>query len=321
MTTPAVPPHWLFADAGKRRAAWRYWVRDGFVGGGHLVLHHALRLMPIDACSAVGAGAIRFARQLYPRSEARARRLWVAANPTQAARANTDRANTDRAMRTLWRNVGRTMAEYSVLDRLWAAGRITVTGREHLDAARAAGRPILFAGLHLGNWEVIGAALVAIGYPGSGFYEPQDNRFHDRIAKAVRLRYGAKVVFPKHSAARTAYRLLLDGSEIFVIYVDEIFRGRVSAPALGRPLRSEGNIAHVARLARLTGAAVIPVYCLRVGDRARFEISFLPALDLPRSADKNADLAAHVAAINAAIEPVVKRHVDQWYYALDFEPG
>jgi len=315
MNSSAVPPGWLFADAEKRRAAWRYWVRDGIVGGGHLVLHHALRRLPIDGCSAVGAEAIRFARHLYPQSDARARRLWAAINPRQASRADTDRA-----MRTLWRNVSRTMAEYSVLDRLWAAGRITVVGQEHLDAARGAGRPILLAGLHLGNWELIGVTLVAIGYHGSGFYEPQDNRFHDRIAKAVRLRYGAKVVFPKHSAARTAYRLLSAGSEVFLIYVDEMIRGRVSAPALGRPLRTEGNIAHVARLARLTGAAVIPVYCLRVGDCARFKITFLPALDLPRSADKDADLAAHVAAINAAIEPVVKRHVDQWYYALDFEP-
>ena len=41
--------------------------------------------------------------------------------------------------RRLWRNVGRTMAEYSVIDRRWEAGRMEVEGTEHADAARALG--------------------------------------------------------------------------------------------------------------------------------------------------------------------------------------
>jgi hypothetical protein len=32
----------------------------------------------------------------------------------------------------------------------------------------------------------------------------------------------------------------------FGIFIDEVFRGRQSAPAFGRPLRAEGNIAFVA---------------------------------------------------------------------------
>lgn len=96
--------------------------------------------------------------------------------------------------------------------------------------------------------------------------------------------------------------------------MDELIRGRVQAPAFGRPLRDEGNIAYVARLAALTGAYVMPVHSRRLGERAHFELVFLPEIPIPQ----DADVMDNIAAINAVIEPVVAAHLDQWFYALDF---
>jgi KDO2-lipid IV(A) lauroyltransferase len=159
-----------------------------------------------------------------------------------------------------------------------------------------------------------------MGHPGAGFYEPPVNRFDDRIARQVRQRYGGTVVFPSYLSAATAHRVLTETPDGFLIYVDEVFRGRIAAPALGRPLRIEGNIANVAKLARLTGAAVIPCYCLRLADSARFKLVLLPVVPIVHSDNRKADLLANVTAINAAVEPVIRAHADQWYYALDFEP-
>jgi KDO2-lipid IV(A) lauroyltransferase len=310
------PIGWLFGNSEQRVAAFRYWVRDTGMGLLNYSVHSGLRLVPMDLCSDFGAFFSRFSRHRFPASDARARRLWQTLRPGAGRPGELDRT-----MRGLWRCVGRTMAEYSVLDRFWRAGRISVDGAEHLEAARASGSPILIASVHLGNWEVIGPTLVALGFPGSGFYEPPENRFDHRIAVNVRIRYGAKLVSPSHVGGREAYRLLTEiKDEVFLIYVDEIFRGRVSAPAFGRTREPEGNIAHVARLARLAGASVIPAYCVRLNDRAQFKVTFLPPIKLTRTDDRRGDLDAGIAEIDRTFELIVKQHLDQWYYALDFEP-
>ncbi|MBV9969829.1 MAG: hypothetical protein JO228_07590, partial [Xanthobacteraceae bacterium] len=163
---PPPPLRWFFGDAEQRRIACRYWLRDPLIGVAELALHYTMRAMPIDMCSYSGAAITYFTRRLYPESEARARKAWTVLRPEAA-----DRRSVDAAMDRLWRNVGRTMHEYSVIDRLWAAGRIAVSGIEHLHEARDRGKPILVAPVHLGNWETVLVTGIACGHCGSGIYE------------------------------------------------------------------------------------------------------------------------------------------------------
>jgi KDO2-lipid IV(A) lauroyltransferase len=276
-----------------------------------------MRLLPIDACSGLGALLSFYSPFFFRDADTRARKTWGRLYPERA-----DRASTDAAMRRLWRSISRTMAEYSVIDRLWDAGRISVDGIEHMQAARATGRPLLVAALHLGNWEAVLVAGIRMGFPGSGIYLPLDNRFDMRLAMKARDRYrGGQVAGATGpNALRTALRLLrANSNEPFVIYVDEFIRGRVQAPAFGRPLLPDSNIGYVARLAAMTGATVIPAYCLRHDDSARFTVRFLPPVAIAQTGDRKADLTANINSINDAIEPVVRQHLDQWFFALDLE--
>jgi Kdo2-lipid IVA lauroyltransferase/acyltransferase len=312
--SPPPPLRWLFGDADQRRIAGRYWLRDPVVGAAETVLHYAMRAMPIDMCSYSGAAMTSLTRRLYPESEARARKAWVALRPEAA-----DAHSVDAAMDRLWRNVGRTMHEYSVIDRLWAAGRIEVSGIEHLHEARDQGKPILVAPIHLGNWEIVLVTGIACGHCGSGIYEPPQNRFEHRIANRVRARYGARLVAAGAHSVREAVRELRSRRGPFIVYVDEFIRGRVQAPSFGRPLRLDANIAYAVRLGVLTGAAVIPAYCLRIGDNARFKVQFLPPLVLAETGDRKGDIAENMNRLDAAIAPVIQAHLDQWYFAMDFE--
>jgi KDO2-lipid IV(A) lauroyltransferase len=295
------------------RRVLHYWVHDTAIGLLNTAIHQSLKLVSIDACSAFGAFISPFSAWRYAASDGRARRNWRALRPEAA-----DPASVDAAMTRLWRSVSRTMTEFSVLHRMWNAGRIAVDGIEHLDAVRAAGKPILVAGLHLGNWETIPVAMVALGYPGSGIYLPLENRFDTRIAVRARERYGAVLVPAGRGAMRAALAALNGNRQPFVIFIDECVDDRVFAPAFGRPLAAEGNIAYAARLAAMTGAEIIPAYCERLGGRARFRVTFLPPASLARE-QSDADLMSNIAAINAVIEPIVRKHLDQWYFTLDFE--
>ena len=122
---------------------------------------------------------------------------------------------------------------------------------------------------------------------------------------------------------RAAVGILSKKTSQFGIFIDEVFGGRQAAPAFGRPLKPEGNIAFAAKLAWLTKADVIPAYCLRVGDQARFKMIIGPPVELVREGDRNSALLTNIGRINAVVEAIVRRHLDQWgslfYRPLDAE--
>ena len=111
---------------------------------------------------------------------------------------------------------------------------------------------------------------------------------------------------------RIAVQTLKQRRGQFGIFIDEVFNGRQSAPAFGQPLRAEGNIAFAARLAWLTNAEVIPAYCLRMGDQARFKMIIHPPVELVCDGARDVALLTNIGRINAVIEAIVRPHLDQW---------
>ncbi|WP_398464761.1 lysophospholipid acyltransferase family protein [Tardiphaga sp.] len=314
-SSPTAPPlRWLVGTPAQKAAARNYWIRDPVVGALEYLIHYSVRALPIGLGSWLGAIVSKGTRHLYPHSEVRARLVWNTLHPDRS-----DPTSVTTAMDRLWRNVSRTMFEYSFLDRLWRAGRIRVTGGDVLDRARDTGRPILVAVVHLGNWEVVLAAGVALGHQGSGIYLAPENRFEHALVKTARTRYGARFVAAGPSSIRKAVAELKERAGPFIIFVDEEARGRVQAPAFGRQLNADSNIGYVARLANLTNAVVVPAYCVRQGDSARFEVHFLEPVAIEKTRDKEADLQNNMQRLNAVFEPVVRAHIDQWFYALDLD--
>ena len=305
------PLAWFFAAPDRRRHAWRYWIRGTIEGARNGATHYALRLLPVELCSACGAALARWAPRRYRASDSRAREVWRTLHPHAS-----DRAATDGAMRSLWRCIGRTMAEYSVLDRIARRGQVEVVGVERLRAAQATGQPMLIAGLHLGNWELIGPMLGRLGCPVTVIYLVPENRIEHRMVVRVRQRCGVGLIPGLAIHTRKAVRVLESGNTL-LLYIDEATRGRVHAPLFGRQVRAAGNISYAARLAVSTGAILLPVYCQRLGDAARFRLTFLRPVALQKDGS-DAALLANIGATNAAIEPVIAANLDQWFYALDF---
>jgi KDO2-lipid IV(A) lauroyltransferase len=309
-------PPWAWAD---RRALVRHWLRDPLQGLADLVPHHALRLLPTEVASAFGArmglrGGMR-------RAEAsdRARALF------RALRPDADAAAIELLLDAHWSHIGRCFGEFAGLHRFWAEDRIEIAGKAHLRAVQASGRPLVVAGLHVGNWEVVHAGLSGLGIRFSGIYQRLPNRFRMRIADAARNRIRkaggpGRALAPTLGAVFEAHRLLETRDSALLYYVDEYWEGRVHAPALGRTLRLDGNIMRAVRLASATGAAVVPAYALRLGESARFRLHFLPEVPVgPPGGGRRAALA-DIAALDAVVEGVVRAHPEQWFMAHVFRP-
>jgi Kdo2-lipid IVA lauroyltransferase/acyltransferase len=297
-----------------RSALWRYWFADVAVGAGSYALHYGLRCLPLAACSAFGGGLGLIVGRLRGtfRPDAPARATFARLRPESAAKADLDRA-----MARMCDNIGRVWAEYNILDLLWAGGRITVTGEEHLAALRDRNRPILVFGVHLASWEVIGAALLGLGYDVYTLYRPARNRLQDRIVVAVRTgqrvkKSGAKMISPGPGGTRQAYRVLLERRGVFLTWADARRLGIAPVPAFGRPMQHQGNLSAVVRLARATGAHPIPAYVERQSG-ARFHVTFEPPVELIRSDDPKGDLLANVRYLDELISSIVVPRLDQWW--------
>jgi KDO2-lipid IV(A) lauroyltransferase len=306
-------PAW--AALRPRLRQWRrYWLRDPLFGGLDFALHHGCRLLPTEWCSAIGGRlGILHGRYRYRAMRERAMRLYrVLAGDTATPH------DAERAVMALFDNVGRVMLEFSALDRLWAERRITVAGGEHLLAARAAGRPVVVMGLHLGNWEAIGPSLIGLGLRGFKFiYQPPRSRFEHKLAVAARERYGAIMLRPGVAAARIARRLLVDERGVLLLYADDERRGHVSAPLFGRPIPERANLLNIVRLAWASGAVVIPAYAERLRG-ARFGVTFLAPVELlSEGDDPSARLIENVHRLDRIITPIVLRRLDQWYMLLE----
>lgn len=309
MTPPALKDVFS-ANAEERRHAHRYLIEHPLAAAAERLAFELLRRLPTAWASDFGAWMSRLSPARYPASDARARRAWSTLRPEAS-----DEAATAAAVRRMWRSTGRYMAEFSSLDRLWDEGRITVQGVEHLAAARKEGRPILLAGVHLGNWEVIGISGARLGYPGAGIAMVLENRFSDRLLTRLRNRIGNRVLPGVSSSGWAMIRELRSGGPLLV-FIDDLTAGAVQAPLLGREKPLSGNVSHIIRLARLTNAAVIPMYGVRLGEQARFEVTILPALDLEPGAAAD---EANKRRLNDVFDSLVTRYLDQWFYALDVE--
>ena len=305
-------PVFRLGDAGSRRALWRYWLRDPLAGLRDAATQGLLRPLPSEAVSAFGGRLGRLHGAGRKETSVTIQDLFRRLRPdvTPEERAAMEAA--------LWEHLGRVVAELCVLDRLWREGRIEVEGSVHLTAARDAGRPLLFAGMHVGNWEAAAAGLIGLGLPLAWFYQALPSRFDTLLALKSRTRMPVRMLHPVPSSAVAARRILAHREAAVLMFVDEYVGGRVHAPALGREARAEGNIHRLVRMAALTGAVVLPVHALRLGQAARFRLVVgpeVPMLRLPR--DPGA-LAADQAVLDGVVDAAVRAHPEQWLMATSF---
>ena len=209
-----------------------------------------------------------------------------------------------------FRMLGRNAVELSVM--VWGSEeellRLTRhEGLEHLHAAAAGGRPVIamaphFIGLNMGGIRV------AYEYPGtSSIYSRQKNPVLDRIFLKARSRFGNPHLVSRQDGLRSVIRAIKTGKPFYFLPdMDFGIRDAIFSPFFGVPT---ATITALPRLARLTGASVVPIVTRQVGDG--YVVRCYPAWENYPSADLDAD----VARMNAFIEERVKEMPEQYFWA------
>jgi Kdo2-lipid IVA lauroyltransferase/acyltransferase len=284
-----------------------------------LCLHYGMRALPTGMCSGLGAWCgIALGRRAHPAADDRARALFAQLRPDLVATPEAEEAS----LRLLWRNVGRTYAEFAAIERMVQEGRTVLSDPQRLDEAYAGDRPLILCFVHLGNWEVLGQQvsthpLIDRRRPVTAVIMPPTNRAHAHIAARRRASLPVDLVPMGRRVWHVVANCLRRPRGIVWLAGDEVANGRVFAPHFGRQPRIDGNLGKIVRLAAATGARVLPMYSERVG-AAQFRSHILPMMQMPHGRLNDEEIRTEVMRIDAVFAPIVRRLLTQWYMAVEF---
>jgi KDO2-lipid IV(A) lauroyltransferase len=184
---------------------------------------------------------------------------------------------------------------------------VRMPGREHLDRALAARRPVILLVAHFVAIEVCGVALAADCFVIDMYKRPR-NRFLDYLIRARRRRFGGLLV-ERREGIKPVVRALKKGGTFFYLSDQDQGRdGAVFAPFFGIPA---ATLTALSRLAQLTGALVIPTHSQQLPWGKGYELVFQPPLEnFPTD-----DVLADTARMNKIIEAAAREMPEQYFWS------
>ena len=208
----------------------------------------------------------------------------------------------------VWRSIARQLVVFARMDRINKSNVnewIRYEGFHHFEKAKAEGKGVLFATLHLGAWELSAFSHALMAEPMHVVVRPLDNPLLDAFVEARRAASG-NVILGKKEAARGIFQALKDNKAVGILVdqnvgLDEgIFVNFFGRKACVSPT--------FAKLAARTGATVIPGYAIWSPAERKFILRF----DEPVGITGNTFVDTQ--RIQAALERAIRAYPDQWLW-------
>ncbi len=217
-----------------------------------------------------------------------------------------------RTARSSFRNYMKLLVDFarvSVTEPAALQDRLKGTGWDNLDKAFERGKGVLLVGIHLGNWEVAGAALASSGYKINAVSETVGNEHINRLAIDLRARLGIELI-PMEYALKRVYKALRRNEAVGLV------TDRPLPPDEGVPVEFFGRQipwpAGPATLALRTGASIVTGYLVRNADDD-YVGEIYPPLEFEVTGELERDVQFITQRIVSLQEDVIRRYPDQWY--------
>jgi KDO2-lipid IV(A) lauroyltransferase len=214
-----------------------------------------------------------------------------------------------RIVRAMFRHAGASFAEIALWPRLRDTGYVAVEGLGVLDAALAAGRGVIAITGHVGNWELLAAAMAHRGYPVTVVARRVNDARFDALVREVRVGAGLRVLDRDDPRFAHAVRAELAAGRVVALLIDQDTRGAgVWVPFFGRPARTPAGAAVLALRAR---AECVSVFIERRPEGGHL-VRFAPIVR--GEGRTRADIEALTARMTAAIEAQIRRNPIEWVW-------
>ena len=282
----------------RRHALWR------LEAAGFDLVSALLRVSPIDGASDFGGAALKLIGPLTSVHKTVRRNLRLAF-------PDWSEAEREKLARDQWENVGRMFFEFFMMPRIAAdPSRIERAGFDRVIPLALDGRPVIGVTGHFSNFEIMAAALLALGLEGQLSYRPTNNPYIDARIRKSRAAYGLKISVTKgFNGGRELIGQLARGSSIAVL-VDQKYRE-------GPPIPFFGHLANTqpaaVRWALRFGLDIQTMSVQRIKG-ARFRVIIHDTIVVENTGCPAADVEAGLAKVNAFVEQRIReRPAEYWW--------
>ncbi len=187
---------------------------------------------------------------------------------------------------------------------------VDVVGGENLEKARAAGKGVLVASGHFGNFEVLAPWLQTQGCVVNVVARKANDPRIDEMLQGTRAQSGATVHL-RGSSGRSVLQCLKRG-EVLALLFDQN-AGDLYVPFFGL---DTGTTNGPARIHLHTGAPILFMWCTSLPD-GRFQMELEEPVVFTPTNDRAADEIAVTALLNARLEAQIRQRPSQWLWLHD----
>jgi KDO2-lipid IV(A) lauroyltransferase len=218
----------------------------------------------------------------------------------------------DRLTKETFHNFGKYLVDFfrfTNVDMAMVERYITLENRVHLEEAVSRKKGTLLLTAHLGNWEIAGAVVSAMGHPMNVVVQPQQDRRTNTLFQATRAMRGFNVI-PRGRAAQ-GILAALKRDELVALLADRDYGPRTDTfEFFGAPARLPTG---PAKLCVKTGTPVMPGFLLRKPDDT-FTLRCHPPI-IPDVTTSVVEVQCRIAAI---LEQEIAAAPSQWFIFDEF---
>jgi KDO2-lipid IV(A) lauroyltransferase len=214
--------------------------------------------------------------------------------------------------RETFRNLGRSFVE--VIKVYYGLGKgiidnVEVIGVENYLKAKSKDKGVIFITGHCSNWELMALAFGVKVDNVSVVARSQNNPYLNKLLEEIRAKYGNKVIYKK-GALKGILSELKKNRGVGILMDQAVLKDEgYVIDFLGMPAWTTKM---PALMARKTGAAVVPIFINRDGDR--HVIHIYPEVALSTDEDTEKAIIEDTKRFSGFIESYIKEHPAEWLW-------
>lgn len=268
------------------------------------ILLVVFRLLGLDRASAFGGWLARKIGPMLGKAKTARKNLTMAF----PEKSEAEIAEIETAM---WDNLGRVIAEYAHLDRLFEEAE----QRVELDIAPEADRvimpeaPLVGVSAHIANWEVIGAVGLMTGLDMGVIYREPNNPHIRDLLKRQRGNISNKLFSKSAEGARAAMQHLRGGGMVGAL-IDQRFNKGAPIEFFGQPAMTATALAQMA----IRSNAPFIVVLLERLDGANFRITVPPPIPVPLDLNRQEAAIEMTRQATEQLEALIRKNPGQWLW-------
>jgi len=229
----------------------------------------------------------------------------------QAIFPKQDKKSLENIKNKIFVNFGKYLVDFfrfSLIDKNYINRYVKIEGRYFLDEALSKGKGAILASAHLGNWELGGLVLAAIGAPLDVVALTHKQENVNIFFTEQRKQKGIGVI-PVGAAVRRCFKSLYNNRAVALVCDRDYFDNGFGVDFFGRKtIIPKGP----ALFSRRHSCPIVPVFMVRNHDDT-FTLRILKPIEPVYTKDEHADLIHITEDIVKVLESVIREYPDQWF--------